>query len=384
MNDKKEKTALDISVGADKEQSIQKTTNNIIHSETEKSNDYNEKYDDWEKEMQLMMMPSYLKTVTMTSLYETIFEAQKPLIEGLINQGIYLFVGSPKIGKSFMMAQIAYHISTGTALWNYKVRKAPVLYFALEDDYARLQQRLYRMFGENSAEDLYLATDSHKLGSGLEEQIQNFMFKHPATGLIIIDTLKRVRDNERSDYSYGNDYDIVARFKNLADSYKITIIIVHHTRKQTADDKFDMISGTNGLLGAADGALVLTKNKRTDNEAVLEITGRDQQDQRLYLERDIERLIWKLKSVETELWKEAPEPIFEKIAAALASAGNEWSGSPTALTEFIGTDMKANVLTLKLNVGAGRLYSEYGIRYINKRCHDGRKVTLTLEQRDGV
>ena len=68
MNDKKEKTALDISVGADKEQSIQKTTNNIIHSETEKSNDYNEKYDDWEKEMQLMMMPSYLETVTMTSL----------------------------------------------------------------------------------------------------------------------------------------------------------------------------------------------------------------------------------------------------------------------------------------------------------------------------
>ncbi len=46
--------------------------------------------------------------------------------------------------------------------------------------------------------------------------------------------------------------------------------------------------------------------------------------------------------------------------------------------------MKANALTLKLNVGAGRLYSEYGIRYINKRCHDGRKVTLTLEQRDGV
>lgn len=42
-----------------------------------------------------------------------------------------------------MMAQLAYHISTGTPLWDYKVRKSTVLYFALEDDYPRLQKRLF-------------------------------------------------------------------------------------------------------------------------------------------------------------------------------------------------------------------------------------------------
>ena len=62
-------------------------------------------------------------------------------------KGTYLFVGSPKVGKSFMMAHLAYHISTGTPLWEYKVRKATVLYFALEDDYPRLQKRLFQMFG---------------------------------------------------------------------------------------------------------------------------------------------------------------------------------------------------------------------------------------------
>lgn len=158
-----------------------------------------------------------------------------------------------------MMAQNAYHISTGTPLCNYKVRKFPVLYFALEDDYACLQQRLYQMFGINEAEDLYLAINSQKLGEGLEEQIKNFMEEHPGTGLIIIDTLKRVRENERSDYSYSNDYDIVARLKNLADNHKVTMLIVHHIRKQTVDDKFDMISGKNGLLDAAYGAFFLSK-----------------------------------------------------------------------------------------------------------------------------
>lgn len=47
-----------------------------------------------------------------------------------------------------------------------------------------------------------------------------------------------------------------------------------------------MISGTNGLLGAADGAFIMHKKKRTDNEAVLDIVGRDQPDQELTIEFD--------------------------------------------------------------------------------------------------
>ena len=60
-------------------------------------------------------------------------------------------------------------------------------------------------------------------------------------------------------------------------------LLVHHTRKQQADDKFGMISRTNGLLGAADGAFMLQKEKRTGNAATLEVSGRDQQDQKLQI-----------------------------------------------------------------------------------------------------
>lgn len=70
-----------------------------------------------------------------------------------------------------------------------------------------------------------------------------------------------------------------------------------------------MISGTNGLLGAADGAFLLQKERRTSNTATLDISGRDQQDQRLYLTRNEERLIWTLERTETELWKEPPDPV---------------------------------------------------------------------------
>lgn len=376
MFNEKEMTAVTASAPSEAQQSSQ--PNNIITERDEEIKTFNENLAEYQKEMLRQMDPAYLKTVTMPDLYNTVFEKQSTLIEGLLPRGTYLFVGSPKVGKSFMMAQLAYHISTGTPLWNYRVHKAAVLYFALEDDYPRLQQRLYQMFGTNEAEDLYFATQSKKLGDGLEAQIEGFVKEHPATGLIIIDTLKRVRDGN-GECSYSGDYDSVAKLKAIADNRKISMLIVHHTRKMPSDDKFDMISGTNGLLGAADGAFVLSKKSRTDNEATLDVTGRDQQDMRLKLSRDTDKLIWTLDGVETELWKQPPEPLLEKVAQLLTDDKNSWSGTPTELCEVINADMKPNTMTLKLNVNAGRLYDEYGIKYESTRSHEGRKISLIKE-----
>ena len=63
--------------------------------------------------------------------------------------------------------------------------------------------------------------------------------------------------------SYAADYDTLARLKEFSDTYGVTVLVVHHTRKEGAEDVFNMISGTNGLMGAADGALILYKDKRT-------------------------------------------------------------------------------------------------------------------------
>ena len=287
MNKEKEMTAPDVSVGADTEQPIRKNTTSSISE-----NGGNIKsFEEMQKELLLSLDPSYLKTISMSELFDTQYQSKPPLIDGLLYRGAYLLAGSPKVGKSFLMAQLAYQVSTGTPLWGYKVRKTGVLYFALEDNYARLQRRLFRMFGAEAAENLYFATHCKTANSGLEDQIRSFMKEHPNTGLIIIDTLKRVREVGGADFSYSSDYDIVARLKTVADSYKVTMVIVHHTRKLEADDKFDMIAGTNGLLGAADGGFVLSKEKRTSNAAVLDVTGRDQEDQRLHLNKNPETLV---------------------------------------------------------------------------------------------
>jgi RecA-family ATPase len=326
---------------------------------------------------------NYLHTVSMTELYETVYESRPPIVDGLLYRGLYLFVGSPKIGKSFLMAQLAYHISTGTPIWNYKVSKGTVLYLALEDDYSRLQKRLYQMFGTDSADNLYLSVSASQLNDGLDKQLESFIMKHADTKLIIIDTLQKVREVS-SDYSYSNDYEIISSLKKFADNNKICMILVHHTRKQKSDDSFDMISGTNGLLGAADGAFVLQKEKRTANAATLEISGRDQQDQKLYLNRNPDNLIWELERTETELWKEPPEPLLQVISQKFSGSSSAWQGSPTELVSWLGVDMKPNALSLKLNINAARLFNEYGIRYSNRHTHSGRVITLHREQQAEV
>ena len=267
MNEAKEKTALCTSVGADERQSVQNTISSISALDTEINHpDENspENFEDIMRQMQRMSDLAYLHTVSMNELYETVYQSRPPVIDGLLYSGTYLFAGAPKVGKSFFMAQLAYHISTGQPLWNYEVHQGTVLYLALEDDYQRLQERMSRMFGVEGTDNLHFAVYAKQLGAGLDEQLERFIREHPDTRLIVIDTLQKIREVSTDAYSYANDYDIVGRMKQFADKNGVCLLLVHHTRKQQAGDKFEMISGTTGLLGCADGAFLLQKEKRPD------------------------------------------------------------------------------------------------------------------------
>ena len=380
-----EKTTVPItSVSAEGEQSLSYVTNEIITTGNEEINPMDESMEEMLRQMKRMSDPSYLATMTMSQLYDTVYESRLPVIDGLLYPGTYLFVGAPKVGKSFLMAQIAYHISTGLPLWNYSVHGGTVLYLALEDDYRRLQERLYRMFGVEGTDTLHFATCAKQLGAGLYEQLARFVSEHRDTRLIIIDTLQKIREASGDRYSYASDYEIIGQLKHFADQTGIALLLVHHTRKQQADDKFDMISGTNGLLGAADGAFVLQKEKRTGNTAVLEVSGRDQPEQRLILKKNMERLVWELEKAETELWQVPPDPILERVADLLSEDILEWSGTPTELAEALKLELKPNLLTKHLNVNASRLFHECHTQYENIRTHAGRRIILNRvsEQRD--
>lgn len=289
--------------------------------------------------------PHYLHTVSMTELYQTAYKSRPPVIDGLLYSGAYILAGAPKIGKSFLVAQLAYHVSTGQRLWGYEVHQGTVLYLALEDDFQRIQSRMFMMYGVADTASLHFATAANKIGNGLDEQLENFVREHPDTKLIIIDTMQKIREAGGEAYSYASDYKIIGKLKRFADRHSICIVTVHHTRKQPAGDSFETISGTTGLLGCADGALLMQKKKRTALEATVDAVGRDQQDQILYLKKDADTQIWSLERTENEPHQEPPDPVLDTVSQLVSSESREWAGSPTELAEAVNTGMVANALT---------------------------------------
>lgn len=288
--------------------------------------------------------PHYLHTVSMTELYQTAYKSRPPVIDGLLYSGAYILAGVPKIGKSFLVAQLAYHVSTGQRLWGYEVHQGTVLYLALEDDFQRIQSRMFMMYGVADTASLHFATAANKIGNGLDEQLENFVREHPDTKLIIIDTMQKIREAGGEAYSYASDYKIIGKLKRFADRHSICIVTVHHTRKQPAGDSFETISGTTGLLGCADGALLMQKKKRTALEATVDAVGRDQQDQILYLKKDADTQIWSLERTENEPHQEPPDPVLDTVSQLVSSESREWAGSPTELAEAVNTGMAANAL----------------------------------------
>lgn len=378
LSEEKKMTAPNSSVNAE-EGLTSKENANMVPDSYEEDNGLDADLEEYFRWQQQKKDPAYLPTVTLNELMDQVYQGRGAVIEDLLFTGAYILAGAPKIGKSFLVAQLAYHVSLGLPIWGYPVKQGAVLYLALEDDLKRLQQRMSRMFDVDGTDNLYFAVQAKQVGQGLDEQLNKFLREHPDTKLVVVDTLQKVREVSGDAYSYSKDYEIISKLKQIADLYQICILIVHHTRKQPAGDSFEMISGTTGLLGCADGAFLMQKEQRTDANATLEVVGRDQPDQRLYLRRDQERLIWTLERVENELWKKPPDPLLEQVTEFLRQHQGVWDGSATQLCQLLHTDLQPNILTRQLNVKAGELASEYQVQYTSKRTRNGSSISLRFQ-----
>lgn len=158
MGVKQKATVPSSSIGVDEGQSLTKKHNEIITNICKQNN--------LQATENMIKRQSDLETISMDELYGAVYPPKIPIVDGLIYNGTYLFVGAPKVGKSFFMAQLGYHVSKGLPLWGFPAQEGTVLYLALEDDYARLQKRLSRMFGVESTNNFYFATKSKSLNEG--------------------------------------------------------------------------------------------------------------------------------------------------------------------------------------------------------------------------
>lgn len=225
------------------------------------------------------------------------FPEPKWIVPGLIPEGVTLLAGKPKMGKSWLAMAIG--IATaggGIALGRYRVEQGPVLYLALEDNLRRLKSRLSKLLQHQPAPRcLSFQTDWPRVDEGGIRWLEKWLDSEPETRLVIIDTLERIRPKrQRNGNAYSEDYGASQALKQIADKYRVAIILVHHLRKGVSDDPLESISGSFGLTGGVDGALVLRRD-RGSADAALYVTGRDvEREQDLALTWDDEAALWSI------------------------------------------------------------------------------------------
>jgi len=241
-------------------------------------------------------------TPTPFTLQELLARQLPPIqwtIPNILPEGLTLLAGKPKLGKSWLALSVALAVAAGgVALGTYPVTQGEVLYLALEDNERRLQARAQQLLASMSSVPNTIAFELRwpRLDQGGLTYLEEYLQTHPDVRLVVIDTWARVspKAQHRQRSQYEDEYAALTPLKYLADTYRVSILAIHHLRKMRGEDVLDEITGSIGLTGAVDGALIL-KRERGQHEASLFVTGRDiEHEQQLALRFDAQTALWAL------------------------------------------------------------------------------------------
>ena len=296
------------------------------------------------------------------------------VVDSLLGQGLYLLAGSPKVGKSWLALWLAVTIAKGEPVWGNAVRQGETLYLCMEDSRRRIQNRLFSVT-EDAPSQVHFCEECFRIGDGLEERIEQFVSEHPETVLILIDTLQMIRPAHR-DNTYANDYGDLTVLKRIADKHNLSILLIHHLRKEKDADPFNRISGTTGLSGAVDGSFTLVEEKRGTGRATLHCVGRDIEYREIGLQRN-ENNVWEKRSDTLE----QPELLMDEtvtMVIALMADRDSFSGTPTELAEALGRGNDARLvknLSQKLMQNSHELHKR-GITFLTRRSNGKRIIEL--------
>lgn len=296
-------------------------------------------------------------------------------VDGLISQGLFVLAGAPKVGKSWLALDMCLSIAKGEKVLGKETLCGHAVYLSLEDSLLRLQNRLYELTDEPS-DNLNFAIMAESISNGLPEQIEYCRKRFDDLKIVVIDTLQKVRNESES--SYSSDYKELSVLKSLADKLGIAIVLVHHTRKCSDGDPFNMISGSTGLSGCVDGSMVLIESKRGSRKAKLYCVGRDIENQEINVVFESSR--WKvsdeIKNIEPDYF---PFAVHDFMVTQ-----KKFKGSATELAEklsaLLDKEMFSNRVKKDLIQHAYELL-DYGVTFESKRSNGQRIIILNYDMK---
>jgi RecA-family ATPase len=215
------------------------------------------------------------------------------LVEDLLPEGFGVCSSAPKIGKSFLMRQVAYAIATGApVLGQFEVNQGGVLYIDLEENLTFAQEgwsAIQRKFDTDKyglPKDLHVTLDWPTFDNGGLEEIEKFLDINPGVRCVMIDVLSNLwPEAKRLGNIYHQEYKILKPLKDMAEDRHISFLVLHHDHKSESKDPLKKVSGSQAMTGVPD-VIWQPFRKRGESVGRLDVNGRSVREHRVPLAWD--------------------------------------------------------------------------------------------------
>ena len=261
-----------------------------------------------------------------------------PIIERILFPGLGMLGSPAKMGKSFMMLQLAVSVATGTPFMGFKIiRPGAVLYCDLQGTQGRTKKRLEFMGFNEMPNGVEVAYQARTTDTGFLEQLERWIQAKDNPVLIIVDMLQQVKGNQRrTENAYQADNRIIAPLHDLAIKYNICIFAVMHTRKGNSkfipDDPFNEINGSGGQFGTADSGWMIL-GKREESNKRFSVICRDSDEGQEDFEATFKDHKWSISGTVEEMKEERANeeynssPVTFTLRKLVEESGGAWYGT---------------------------------------------------------
>ncbi len=311
---------------------------------------------------------------SMADLVQTNVAPRTWFFDQIIPAGAFLYVGRPKIGKSWFLMQLALAYSKGEAFLGYNcLEPGGVLYIAAEDDAARMKERfsitgqmippnnLHVMVGEQ-----FRALADQYGHLRLVEFLDGYLRAHPEVKMVLGDTeatMRAIWDGAGKGQDIkAKDYGETREFDRLALEHGAFVLLVNHTAKRRSGgylDLHELINRTNVALAGCSGSIVMADppNREVgsdeDKVRILGIRGRDLRDDILLaVEQEATGMFKSLGTWSAVAATAAEKEILDAVLELHQEAPHGWIKSKTiaeAIGKQAGTVQKTITRMLKAN-----------------------------------
>lgn len=253
----------------------------------------------WKKKQPEPERPTLTDTPWLAQVMNATTEPREWFFEEILPAGAFLIVGRPKVGKSWLLFQLAICAASCADFLGFPaLGRYGVLYISSEDDVARIQSR-FNKFQVPVPDGLRVMVRDELMKRAAEfaehmtfaEYLDAYLTRYTDVKFVFVDTETTVRhiwDGENGGSKERSitrkDYAEVREFDSIALKHKVFIGLVNHTGKRRNGVWFDiheLINRTNTALAGASGSIVLADppgHDPMDTESrirVLGIRGRD-------------------------------------------------------------------------------------------------------------